>query len=133
MGASLQCDYLPSRFSPETAGVVGGAGEDKYVTPEKKAFIEGTGRCLQKLPQDCSNTFSLNPFVVPSVVLSCDLTTPHKTAEGTNEYNYYVKMQTKTSKGEGAGACTQNLEELGLVGKPCLCQHLPRTAGGPCH
>ena len=76
MGATLQRDYLPSGFSPEMAGVVRGAGEDEEVTPKEKAFSEGIGRCLQKLPQDCSKSFSSNPFVVPSVVSSCDLTAP---------------------------------------------------------
>lgn len=76
MGATLQRDYLCSGFSPEMAGVFGGAGEVEEVTPKKKAFSEEIGICLQKLPQDCSKTFSLNPFVVLSVVSSCDLTIP---------------------------------------------------------
>jgi len=38
------------------AGMVGGAGEDE-VTPQKKTFGEGLGRCPQKLLQD--NLFEL--------------------------------------------------------------------------
>lgn len=36
MGATLQRDYLG--FSPETAEVVGGAGEDEEVIPKKKGL-----------------------------------------------------------------------------------------------
>lgn len=57
MSATLQCDYLPSRFSPGMAGLAGGAGEDEEVTPKKKAFSEEVGRRLQKLAQDCSRSF----------------------------------------------------------------------------